>query len=887
MVKKAKGKHRLDKFYHLAKEQGYRSRAAFKLAQLNRKYGFLDQARSCLDLCAAPGGWMQVAKKAMPVDSFVLGLDLDPIRPIRGCVGLQCDITTQRCRQLIRKESKGKLFDVVVHDGAPNVGGAWASEAYSQSWLVLESLKLATEFLAPNGHFVTKVFRSADYTALLFAFNQLFRRVDSTKPSASRNASAEIFVVCQGYKAPAKIDPRLLDQKHLFKDVSEPERAPDIFDKKAAEAKRHRGGYEDGVTLLYKEVPALDFVRSARPADVLGRCNRIVLEGRGCAATESEQGEAQRLAEHPATTAEVRALCEDLKVCGRKDYKALLKWRLAVKRDFAQEQKRARAAADEAAGGGGGGEGGGEEEETEEEKVLLKMQELKEYMEARERKSKKRKVKLKRKARVRAALGGTSAAEAAGDTVYGDEEQLFSLVRVSGKGALESVGNQAAPDEDLLERVEADSDAESSDSEDASEEAVLEDARQEKYDDLLDSYLDSMYERIQEQKLTSSQKRKRARLRDEGELRTEGGPARARLAPPEPEEEGDGEPGNDLLVDLGTKPEPQSASAVAASWFGQDIFKGREAAEAREEPGSDLDSSSSEGGAGGQGTGAAPGGGAAFGGPAAGSDSDSDSDEDDLDALKAKLARTSRERERKEKALEGGDFAVAPMEQSDSESDSDSDSDSMGSMDTQEKVETMAMGKLMLRRKTKQAMIDDSYNRYAFHDENLPAWFEEDEREFMRAGLPVTGRDINQAKERVLGVNVRNIKKVAEAKARKKRREHRRMTQAKAKANAVAENADLTARAKVQEIEKLYAQARSGNRSKKAFDKAGKGKTKMSRSAKEKAERAMAKKPLDRRQLADKRGQRSKEKASKGKKTRGKARAKGGIKGRGGGRGKK
>ena len=887
MVKKAKGKHRLDKFYHLAKEQGYRSRAAFKLAQLNRKYGFLDQARSCLDLCAAPGGWMQVAKKAMPVDSFVLGLDLDPIRPIRGCVGLQCDITTQRCRQLIRKESKGKLFDVVVHDGAPNVGGAWASEAYSQSWLVLESLKLATEFLAPNGHFVTKVFRSADYTALLFAFNQLFRRVDSTKPSASRNASAEIFVVCQGYKAPAKIDPRLLDQKHLFKDVSEPERAPDIFDKKAAEAKRHRGGYEDGVTLLYKEVPALDFVRSARPADVLGRCNRIVLEGRGCAATESEQGEAQRLAEHPATTAEVRALCDDLKVCGRKDYKALLKWRLAVKRDFAQEQKRAREAAAEDAGGEGEGEGGGEEEETEEEKVLLKMQELKEYMEARERKSKKRKVKLKRKARVRAALGGTSAAEAAGDTVYGDEEQLFSLVRVSGKGALESVGNQAAPDEDLLERVEADSDAESSDSEDASEEAVLEDARQEKYDDLLDSYLDSMYERIQEQKLTSSQKRKRARLRDEGELRTEGGPARARLAPPEPEEEGDGEPGNDLLVDLGTKPEPQSASAVAASWFGQDIFKGREAAEAREEPGSDLDSSSSEGGAGGQGTGAAPGGGAAFGGPAAGSDSDSDSDEDDLDALKAKLARTSRERERKEKALEGGDFAVAPMEQSDSESDSDSDSDSMGSMDTQEKVETMAMGKLMLRRKTKQAMIDDSYNRYAFHDENLPAWFEEDEREFMRAGLPVTGRDINQAKERVLGVNVRNIKKVAEAKARKKRREHRRMTQAKAKANAVAENADLTARAKVQEIEKLYAQARSGNRSKKAFDKAGKGKTKMSRSAKEKAERAMAKKPLDRRQLADKRGQRSKEKASKGKKTRGKARAKGGIKGRGGGRGKK
>ena len=268
-----------DKYYYLAKEQGFRSRAAFKLVQLNRKYDFLSKARACMDLCAAPGGWLQVAQKYMPMNSTIVGVDLAPIRPIRGVTTFVEDITTQSCRAALKRATpKGVQYDVVMHDGAPNVGGNFAKESYTQAALSLDSLRLATEFLAPGGWFVTKVFRSVEYHALLYACQQLFKKVESTKPVASRGTSAEIYVVCSGYLAPTKIDPRLLDAKHLFADVQGDVQPVDVT--KEGKRKRNRSGYEDGASTLYKECTAEAFILNEKPGEMLGSHHAFILDGK-------------------------------------------------------------------------------------------------------------------------------------------------------------------------------------------------------------------------------------------------------------------------------------------------------------------------------------------------------------------------------------------------------------------------------------------------------------------------------------------------------------------------------------------------------------------------------------------------------------------------------
>lgn len=427
----------------------------------------------------------------MPRNSLIVGLDLAPIKPIPRTITFQSDITTDKCRASIRQHIKSWKADTVLHDGAPNVGTAWVQDAFSQAELTLQALKLATEFLVEGGTFVTKVFRSKDYNALLWVFNQLFAKVEATKPPSSRNVSAEIFVVCRGFKAPKRIDPKFLDPRSVFAELSDPTPNNEAKVFNPEKKKRKRDGYEEGDYIQFKEAPASEFIQTTDPIAMLGSLNKLTFEPQmnGDIALAA-------LEKLPETTAEIKQCCLDMKVLGRKEFRMLLRWRAKAREKFGFASKERL----------------GQEMDHEENveigsmdedlQIQEELQRLSEHENSRKRREKRRENERKQKEIIRMQMHMMPPTEIGMEQKGPNgEDSMFALAAVDNAGAAEKIarGAMGVQVQSYKQSNEASSQEEESDEEEEG----------------LDRELDVLYSEYQDRKSESDAKYRAKRSRKE------------------------------------------------------------------------------------------------------------------------------------------------------------------------------------------------------------------------------------------------------------------------------------------------------------------------------------------------------------------------------------
>jgi 23S rRNA (uridine2552-2'-O)-methyltransferase len=187
-----------DPYVKRAKAEGYRSRAAYKLTELDEKFGFLRGAKRIVDLGIAPGGWSQVVRKYVP-KAAVVGIDLLPVDPIDGVTIFEMDFMDDKAPDLLL-EALGGAPDLVISDMAANTVGHAQTDALRTMGLVETALDFAVQNLEPGGAFVAKVFAGGADSTLVAEMKRNFTTVKHAKPPASRKGSVEWFVVAQGFK---------------------------------------------------------------------------------------------------------------------------------------------------------------------------------------------------------------------------------------------------------------------------------------------------------------------------------------------------------------------------------------------------------------------------------------------------------------------------------------------------------------------------------------------------------------------------------------------------------------------------------------------------------------------------------------------------------------
>ena len=202
---------RKDHYYNKSKQEGYRSRAAYKLKQLDERTDLLQPGDTVIDLGAAPGGWLQVAAEAVGSDGRVIGVDRNRIKPLEeyDVELLRGDMTEAETKERIREVADGRV-DVVVSDMAPNMTGEYSLDHARSVHLARQAFETALDLLEPGGHFVVKVFDGQDLAAFQADLEAEFEYVRTVRPDASRDASSELYLVAKKrLSAPVRVGDEL------------------------------------------------------------------------------------------------------------------------------------------------------------------------------------------------------------------------------------------------------------------------------------------------------------------------------------------------------------------------------------------------------------------------------------------------------------------------------------------------------------------------------------------------------------------------------------------------------------------------------------------------------------------------------------------------------
>lgn len=192
--------HASDQYVKQAKEQGLRSRAVFKLKELDEKYRLLKPGMAVVDLGAAPGGWAEYAFKKVGAKGRVVALDILPMETIAGVSFIQGDFTEQAVLEKLRAVLHGNSVNVVLSDMAPNMSGERSVDQARAMYLAELAFAAATEMLAIEGVFLVKLFQGEGFDAFRNDVQRVFKQVSMRKPDASRARSRETYLLAKGFK---------------------------------------------------------------------------------------------------------------------------------------------------------------------------------------------------------------------------------------------------------------------------------------------------------------------------------------------------------------------------------------------------------------------------------------------------------------------------------------------------------------------------------------------------------------------------------------------------------------------------------------------------------------------------------------------------------------